>query len=116
MAKKKKQSTKLSKVDYEAQRRALYDSYGGVKKKAFRDLKPVLTHDRGIDDIPSLYGQGKAECGRTNMMEPMVLQKESPEVQAEILRKASRIVPQFNKGACQYTPDGQDPSDLGRKK
>ena len=116
MAKKKKQSTKLSKADYDAQRKALYDSYGGVKKKKFSDLKPILTHERGIDHIPSLYGQGKAECGRTNMMEPMVLQRESPEVQAEILRKASRLVPQYNKGAVQSTPDEQDPSDLGRKK
>lgn len=116
MTKKKKQSTKLSKADYEAQRKALYDSYGGVKKKKFGELKGVLTHDRGTEQYPSLYGQGKAECGRTNMMEPTVLQKESPEVQAEILRKASRLVPQYSKGAVQYTPDEQDPSDLGRKK
>lgn len=113
---KKKKTTKLSKADFEAQRKKLYDSYGGVKKKVFKELKPVLTHDRGTEEFPSLYGQGKAECGRTNMMEPMVLQKESPEVQAEILRKASRLVPQYNKGAVQYTPDEQDPSDLGRKK
>lgn len=116
MAKSKKKSTKLSKADYEAQRKALYDSYGGVKKKKFGELKGVLQHDRGTEQYPSLYGQGKAVCGRTNMMEPSVLQKESPEVQAEILRKASRLVPQYNKGAVQYTPDEQDPSDLGRKK
>lgn len=116
MAKSKKKPTKLSKEAFEAQRKALYDSYGGVKKKKFSELKPVLTHDRGTEQYPSLYGQGKAECGRTNMMEPMMLQKESPEVQAEILRKASRLAPQYSKGAVQYTPDEQDPSDLGRKK
>lgn len=106
----------MSTTEYEAKRKALYDSYGGVKKKVFKPLAPRLEHNRGTDEYKSVVGTGLAECGRHNMMEPMVLQKESPEVQAEILRKASRIVPQFNKGACQYTPDGQDPSDLGRKK
>lgn len=115
MAKKPK-AKKMSAADFEAQRKALYDSYGGVKKKQFKELAPRLEHGRGTTEFKSLYGQGKAECGRTNMMEPMVLQKESPEVQAEILRKASRLVPQYNKGAVQYTPDEQDPSDLGRKK
>lgn len=112
---KKKTQKKMSKEMYEAQRKALYDSYGGVKKKQFKDLAPRLEHGH-VDPYKSLIGTGKAECGRTNMMEPMVLQKESPEVQAEILRKASRLVPQYNKGAVQYTPDDQDPSDLGRKK
>ena len=106
----------MSAEAFEAQRKALYDSYGGVKKKQFKELAPRFEHGRGTDEFKSLYGQGAAVCGRTNMMEPMVLQKESPEVQEAILRKASRIVPQFNKGACQYTPDGQDLSDLGRKK
>jgi len=116
MAKKSSKAKKMSATDFEAQRKALYDSYGGVKKKQFKELAPRLEHGRGTTEFKSLYGQGKAECGRTNMMEPMILQKESPEVQAEILRKASRLVPQYNKGAVQYTPDGQDPSDLGRKK
>ncbi|MNR09247.1 hypothetical protein D3C85_1254420 [compost metagenome] len=116
MAKKSSKAKKLSKEQFDAQRKAMFDSYGGVKKKQFKELAPRLEHGRGTSEFKSLYGQGKAECGRTNMMEPMVLQKESPEVQAEILRKASRLVPQYNKGAVQYTPDEQDPSDLGRKK
>lgn len=113
--KKKKPEKKMSTAEYEAKRKALFDSYGGVKKKAFKPLAARLEHGRE-DKYPSVIGTGKAECGRNNMMELMVLQKESPEVQAEILRKASRLVPQYNKGAVQYTPDDQDPSDLGRKK
>lgn len=114
--KKKKPEKKMSKADFAAQRKALYDSYGGVKKKVFKPLSTAhLEHGRE-DNYPSVIGTSKAECGRSNMMEPMVLQKESPEVQAEILRKASRLVPQYSKGAVQYTPDEQDPSDLGRKK
>lgn len=112
---KKKKQSKMSTAEFEAKRKALYDSYGGVKKKSFKPLVACLEHGRE-DKYPSVIGTGKAECGRNNMMEPMVLQKESPEVQAEILRKASRLVPQYNKGAVQYTPDEQDPSDLGRKK
>lgn len=112
---KKKKQPKMSEQEYKAKRKALYDSYGGVKKKQFKELAPRLQHGRE-DNYPSLIGTTPAACGRTNMMEPMVLQKESPEVREEILRKASRLVPQYNKGAVQYTPDGQDPSDLGRKK
>lgn len=95
----------MSAADFEAQRKALYDSYGGVKKKQFKELAPRLKHGRGTEEFQSLYGQGKAECGRTNMMEPMVLQKESPEVQAAILEKASRLVPLYNKGGVMYATD-----------
>lgn len=75
MAKKSSKVKKMSAAAFEAQRKALYDSYGGVKKKQFKELAPRLEHGRGTDEFKSLYGQGKAECGRTNMMEPMILQK-----------------------------------------
>lgn len=104
MAKKPK-AKKMSAADFEAQRKALYDSYGGVKKKQFKELAPRLEHGRSTEEFKSLYGQGKAECGRTNMMEPMVLQKESPEVQEAILRKASRLAPLYNKGGVMYATD-----------
>ncbi len=104
MSKKKKPSTKLSKAEFAAKRKALYDSYGGVKKKQFKELAPRLQHGRE-DNYPSLIGTTPVTCGRSNMMEPTVLQKESPEVQAEILRKASRLMPLYNKGGVMYATD-----------
>lgn len=113
--KKTKKGRKLQE-NYAAARKALYDSYGGVTKKKFKDLDAShLNHGRQ-EEYKSIQSADPAVCGRTNMMEPMVLRQESEEVQAAILRKASRLVPQYNKGAVQYTPDEQDPSDLGRKK
>lgn len=115
---KQQKPKKLSKSEFASARKALYDSYGGVKRRKFKELKATSYAGEELagKQYPSLVTNSKAECGRTNMMEPMILQRETPEVQAAILRKASRLVPQFNKGAVQYTPDEQDPSDLGRKK
>lgn len=109
---------KMKKDEYEAKRKALYDSYGGVKKRKFKDLKlgAYEWKDRSSDAYKSLEGKGLANCGRTNMMEPMILMKESPEVQEAILNKASRLIPQYNKGAVQYTPESLNLSETGRKK
>jgi len=41
--------------------------------------------------------------------------KESPEVQRDILIKAMRTAPAWNKGAYQYITDGADKTTLGRK-
>lgn len=115
---KQKKPKKLSKAEFADARKALYDSYGGVKRRKFKELKATSYAGEELagKHYPSLVTNSKAECGRTNMMEPMILQREAPEVQEAIRQKAMRIVPQYNKGNAMYTPDGQDPSDLGRKK
>lgn len=43
------------------------------------------------------------------------ISKESPEVQREILTKAMRTAPAWNKGAYQYITDDADKTTLGRK-
>lgn len=43
------------------------------------------------------------------------LHKESPEVQKEILDKASRCMPLFNKGGIQYATPGTDMTTVGTK-
>ena len=43
------------------------------------------------------------------------LHKESPEVQKEIMIKASRCIPLFNKGGLQYATPGEDMTQVGTK-
>lgn len=43
------------------------------------------------------------------------LHKEAPEVQKEILYKASRCMPLFNKGGIQYATPGEDMTQVGTK-
>ena len=43
------------------------------------------------------------------------LHKESPEVQKEIMLKASRCMPLFNKGGLQYLTPGEDVTQVGSK-
>lgn len=113
---KKKTKKQLA---YEEARKALYASYGGVKKKKFKELGAGSYEwkERSSGAYKSLESDSiPSVCGRTNMMEPMILQRESPEVQEAILNKASRLLPQYNKGAYQYTPESIQLSDTGRKK
>ena len=44
------------------------------------------------------------------------LHKEPKKVQKEILEKASRVQPLYNKGGLQYVTDGIDLHDVGKKK
>jgi hypothetical protein len=53
--------------------------------------------------------------GRTSIMDPINLSKESPEIQKAIIEKSKRIAPAFNKGALQYVTDESEPKYLGRK-
>jgi hypothetical protein len=48
-------------------------------------------------------------------MDPVMLARESPEVQQAIIAKSKRLAPQFNKGAVQYITEEQDLTVLGRK-
>jgi len=43
------------------------------------------------------------------------MHKESPQVQKEIMLKASRCMPLFNKGGLQYATPGEDMTQVGSK-
>jgi hypothetical protein len=43
------------------------------------------------------------------------LHKEKPKVQKEIMLKASRCMPLFNKGGLQYATPGEDMTQVGTK-
>lgn len=112
----RKKPKRLTAAEFDAKRKALFDSYGGVKKKQFKQLQPVLEHNRGTDQYKSLFGTGAANCGKNNIMSLENLAKESPEVRDEIVRKSMRLVPLYSKGPVQFMTDEADPHDAGKKK
>lgn len=82
-------------------------------KKAFngnvRISKPDLTTSNPYQ-LSNSVGNGF----KKGIMEN--LHKEKPEVQKEIMAKASRTAPAYSKGAYQYITPGADLSDIGKKK
>lgn len=62
----------------------------------------------------SLGTFGEADsCAKKDIMTN--LHKESPEVQKQILEKAARTAPGWNKSGYMYITDGMDPKTLGKK-
>lgn len=99
-----------------------------VFKKLDKDLiaalgvtkKPTLDYSwrRGaeVSKIPSLNGEVPVGAVTTkSVMDPLELQKESPEVRDAILAKSRRVAITYNKGAYQYVTDETDPKSLGSR-
>lgn len=78
----------------------------------FREYKPKPVWRPDQPDIPSLDEIPAGAVGTQTIMDK--LHKEAPEVQAEILAKATRLAPLYNKGAYQYIPE-DDVKNIGRK-
>jgi len=82
-------------------------------KKAFVgnvriDTKPDLTTNNPYQ-LSNSVGNGY----KKGIMEN--LHKEAPAVQKEIMLKASRCMPLFNKGGLQYATPGEDMTQVGTK-
>lgn len=99
------ESKKMSKAAFAAARKALYDSYGPSKPKKSKPLSVSYYSDGSREKYPSLETKGMITCSKTSVMSPEVLKNESEEVRAEILNKAKRISPIYNKGNYQYVTD-----------
>jgi hypothetical protein len=84
-----------------------------LKKAFLGDVKRTIQPD---DNIRNTYKLSNSVGNgfKTGIM--VNLHREKPEVQKEILAKASRTAPAYSKGAYQYITPGSDPSDLGKKK
>lgn len=78
----------------------------------FREYKPKPVWRPEQPDIPSLNNMPTGAVTTHSVMKN--LDKESPEIQAEILAKATRLAPLYNKGAYQYIPE-DDVKNIGRK-
>jgi hypothetical protein len=84
-----------------------------------RDLKKAFT-GKGRIDLPDYRVEENAPLsnGIGNGFKQGVLanlHKEKPEVQKEILDKASRCMPLYNKGGYQYATPGTDMTMVGSK-
>ena len=83
-------------------------------KKAFTGQFKFDIPDYSIEDTVPLGNNLHVDGGRkTGIMAN--LHKESKEVQQQIMDKASRCVPQYNKGGYAYTTPETDITTLGSK-
>ena len=82
-------------------------------KSEYSDSLKVDRSTKHHDSASVIAGPASACANRSIMAN---LHKESEEVREEILRKASRTAPLYNKGGYQYISDGTDLSDVGKKK
>lgn len=81
-------------------------------RKAFTGESRAAIPDYRVDnpyELSNSIGNGY----KKGIMEN--LHKEAPEVQKEILDKASRVMPLFNKGGLQYLTPGEDITQVGTK-
>lgn len=82
-----------------------------ARKKNFKTTKAKPLLDK---PLPQLSNNLHVKGGfRNTIMDN--LHKESPEVQKEILNKASRLVPLYNKGPVQFCSPGEDITKIGSK-
>lgn len=81
-------------------------------------FKPITTYSlsyRGQDNKRISVDSGTGIAAKKSIMDPMVLQREKPEVAEAIRQKALRTAPLFNKGGLQYISDGEDLTSIGKK-
>ena len=109
---KSKTVKKLTEHDKWLMKRGLHPSQITAKKREVGEYRvdlPDLTVDRDSGQLSNSIGNGYAKGIMTN------LHKESPEVQREIMLKASRCMPLFNKGSIQYATPETDMTTVGSK-
>ena len=109
---KSKTVKKLTEHDKWLMKRGLHPSQITAKKREVGEYRvdlPDLTVDRNSVQLSNSVGNGYAKGIMTN------LHKEKPEVQREILNKASRCMPLFNKGGYQYASPETDMATVGTR-
>jgi hypothetical protein len=101
-----------AKAEHEAwlRKKGLHPDQRANKKKAEINRIPDYKADiRNNVPLSNAVGNGF----KTGVMEN--LHKEKPDVQKEILAKASRCMPLYNKGGYQYATEGTDMKTVGSK-
>jgi len=111
----KSKSTTVKKMtahDQWLMKRGLHPSQIAAKKRQVGEYKndlPDYSLDRDSGKLGNSVGNGFARGIMTN------LHKERPEVQREIMLKASRCMPLFNKGGYAYATPETDMTTVGSK-
>ncbi|CAB4162924.1 hypothetical protein UFOVP787_183 [uncultured Caudovirales phage] len=118
--KKRKKSGSKKLADSKAKHEAWIKSITGGKKADKKSLdfnwKQRYNHDMKVDqsDYVSAGLSGDASsCAKRDIMSN--LHKEPEHVRKEILAKASRVMPLFNKGGLQYATPETDLTMVGSK-
>ena len=83
-----------------------------MKKAFLGDVRYDTKPDLRVDN-PYELSNGVGNGFKQGVMEN--LHKERPEVQKEILYKASRCMPLYNKGGLQYASPAEDLTQVGTK-
>jgi hypothetical protein len=115
---KKKKSNSRRLAESEAKHNAWLEKQGltpnQIKlKKAFVGNVRIDTKPNTTTSNPYQLSNSVGNGYKKGIMEN--LHKESPEVQQEILYKASRCMPLYNKGGIQYATPGEDMTQVGTK-
>ena len=87
------------------EQRTLQKAFKGKHENAI----PNYNDNRNSYQLSNSVGNGYKKGIMAN------LHKESPAVQREILDKASRCMPLYNKGGLQYATPGEDMTQVGTK-
>lgn len=82
-------------------------------RRAFKGRRVIEMPDLKVEENAPLSNRIDGNGLKQGVMAN--LHKERPEVQREILDKASRCVPQYNKGGYAYTTPGTDITTIGSK-
>ena len=83
-------------------------------KGSFKEYKPKTSSYRK-NEVKSVVSLGQATCGKTSIMDRMVLDKEPEHVKEEIIAKSKRIAQMYNKGGYQYITDDVDITTIGTR-
>ena len=115
---KKKKSNSKRLAESEAKHNAWLAKQGLTPnqiqlKKAFVGNVRVNTKPDLTTNNPYQLSNSVGNGYKKGIMEN--LHKERPEVQKEIMVKASRCMPLFNKGGLQYATPGEDMTQVGSK-
>ena len=113
---KTKANTKISDHDIWLLKKGLHPDQIKLKKKVDFNWKTRYTNDMMVDrsDYVSAGMSGSASsCSNRSLMSN--LHKEPEHVRKEILAKAGRVMPLFNKGGLQYATPDTDMTQVGSK-
>ena len=116
--KKTKRSTKLKKadLDHAAWVQKMTKGKKADKKALDKNWRSDYNRDMKVgqsDYVSSGMSGSASSCVKRDIMTN--LHKEPKHVQKEILDKASRVMPLFNKGGLQYCTPGTDMTQVGSK-
>ena len=115
---KKKKSNSKKAAESEAKHNAWLVKQGltpnqiQLKKAFVGNVRKSITTDLTTSN-PYQLSNSVGNGFKKGIMEN--LHKEAPDVQREILVKASRCMPLFNKGGLQYATPGEDMTQVGSK-